>query len=113
MSIHPSLKVDLAGAQQRTVLSRIERIKDLMKKELWTEGHAVTSLPKTKIIKIKSKKAKKEDVAADGTAAPVADAKAPAAGAKAPAAGAKAAPAAGAKAAAPAAGAKAAPAAKK
>ena len=32
MSLHPSLKVDSAGAQQRTVLSRIERIKDLMKK---------------------------------------------------------------------------------
>ena len=99
MSVHPSLKVDLAGAQQRTVLSRIERIKDLMKKELWTENHSVTSLPKTKIVKVKSKKVKKEEVAADGTAAPTADAKAPAAGAKAPAAGAKAAPAACAKAA--------------
>ena len=34
MSLHPSLKVDTAGAQQRSVLTRIERIKDLMKKDL-------------------------------------------------------------------------------
>jgi len=62
MSLHPSLKVDTAGAQQRTVLTRIERIKDLMKKDLWEEGQSVTGLPKTKIVKIKAaKKEKKED----------------------------------------------------
>ena len=54
MSLHPSLKVDTAGAQQRTVLTRIERIKDLMKKDLWHDEHAVTGLPKTKIVKIKA-----------------------------------------------------------
>ncbi|MCK5214956.1 MAG: small basic protein [Candidatus Omnitrophica bacterium] len=64
MSLHPSLKVDTAGAQQRTVLTRIERIKDLMKKGLWEEGCGVTALPKTKIIKVKAKKReKKEDEA--------------------------------------------------
>ena len=47
MSIHPSLKMDAAGAAQRSVLSRIERIKDLMKKGLWSQDHAVTGLPKT------------------------------------------------------------------
>jgi len=61
MSLHPSLKIDSAGAKQRTVLTRIERIKDLMKKGLWTDDHAVTALPKTKIIKIKAAKSKKED----------------------------------------------------
>lgn len=62
MSLHPSLKVDSAGAQQRTVLTRIERIKDLMKKDLWHEDHVVTGLPKTKIVKVKAKrKEKKED----------------------------------------------------
>jgi len=62
MSLHPSLKVDSAGAQQRTVLTRIERIKDLMKKELWEDGQRVTGLPKTKIVKIKKVvKDKKED----------------------------------------------------
>jgi len=61
MSLHPSLKVDTAGAQQRTVLTRIERIKDLMKKGLWVDDHDVTGLPKTKIVKIKAAKKKKEE----------------------------------------------------
>jgi small basic protein (TIGR04137 family) len=54
MSLHPSLKVDSAGVQQRTVLTRIERIKDLMKKGLWGDNQSVTGLPKTKILKIKT-----------------------------------------------------------
>lgn len=61
MSLHPSLKIDTAGAQQRTVLTRIERIKDLMKKGLWKDGQNVTSLPKTKIIKVKAAKKKKKE----------------------------------------------------
>ena len=67
MSLHPSLKIDSAGAQQRTVLTRIERIKDLMKKDLWEDGRAVTGLPKTKIIKVKTvSKEKKEDETEEG-----------------------------------------------
>ena len=86
MSLHPSLKIDGAGSQQRNVLTRIERIKDLMKKDLWSDKQAVVALPKTKVLKIKAKKTKaKEEGAAEGAAAaPAADAKAPAA--KAPAA---------------------------
>lgn len=61
MSLHPSLKVDSAGAKQRTVLTRIERIKDLMKKGLWTEDTDVLSLPKTKIIKVKAGRKKKAE----------------------------------------------------
>jgi len=69
------LKVDTAGAQQRTVLSRIERIKDLMKKGLWSDSNKVTGLPKTKIIKVKAKRKAKEEegtekeAGADGTTA--------------------------------------------
>ena len=71
MSLHPSLRVDSSSTQQRTVLTRIERIKDLMKKGLWNEGRSVTSLPKTKIIKIKTAKStkKKEEGAAAAPAA--------------------------------------------
>lgn len=58
MSIHPSLKIDTAGAQQKTVLSRIQRIKGLMKKGKWQDNQSVTGLPKTKILKIKTKKTK-------------------------------------------------------
>ena len=71
MSLHPSLRIDTASAQQRTVLSRIERIKDLMKKGLWVDGQSVTGLPKTKIIKVKAKKKKDEkaEEGAEGAAA--------------------------------------------
>lgn len=89
MSLHPSLRVDSSSTQQRTVLTRIERIKDLMKKGLWNESQPVTALPKTKIIKIKTAKAKKKEEGAEGAAAPGG---APAAGA-APAAKAAAKPA--------------------
>ncbi len=58
MSLHRSLKVDTAGAQQRTVLTRIERIKALMKQGAWTPDRPVTALPKTKIVKVKARKSK-------------------------------------------------------
>ena len=79
MSLHSSLRIDTAGAQQRTVLTRIERIKDMMKKGTWEEGRKVTGLPKTKIVKVKArKKVKKEEAAAGtaGAAAPAANKKA-------------------------------------
>ena len=69
MGLHRSLKVNSALIQQRSVLSRIERLKDLMKKGLWVEGQSVTGLPKTKIIKIKAKKAVKEAAPEAGAAA--------------------------------------------
>jgi len=82
MSLHPSLKVDSAGAQHRTVLSRIERIKDLMKKGLWEEENPVTGLPKTKIVKLKAKKTKKEEKP-EGEEGAAAEGAAPAEGAAA------------------------------
>ncbi len=95
MSLHPSLKIDTAGAQQRSVLSRIERMKDLMKKGLWKEGRLAVGLPKSKITKLKARKAVKEAKAEEGAAgaapaaggakgAPAAKAAAPAAKAAAP-----------------------------
>lgn len=92
MSLHSSLKIDTAGAQQRTVLTRIERIKDLMKKGLWTETDAVTGLPKTKIVRIKARK--KTKAAEEGAEGAAAEGKAPAAAATAPAAKSAAKPAA-------------------
>lgn len=106
MGIHPSLKGTDSLAATRSVMKRIERIKWMMAKGMWTDEKNVRNLPKIKVLKIKS--GKKEKVAKDA-AAPAAGAAAPAAGAK-PIAAAK--PAAGAKpAAAPTAAAK--PAAKK
>ncbi len=78
MSLHSSLKIDKASVTQRTVVTRIERIKELMRKGLWKAESSVMGLPKTKIVRIKAKKKVKAE---EGAAAPAA-AK-PAAGAKA------------------------------
>jgi small basic protein (TIGR04137 family) len=90
MSLHSSLKIDKASVTQRSVQTRIERIKELMKKGLWKEEADVTGLPKTKIVRIKAKKKVKAE---EGDAAPAA---AGAAGKPAEAAKAAAKPAAGA-----------------
>ena len=71
MSLHSSLKIDKASVTQRSVQTRIERIKELMKKGLWKEETGVIGLPKTKIIRIKAKKKIKAE---EGAAAPGADA---------------------------------------
>ncbi len=73
MGIHSSLKVEAGGIQQRSVLSRIERIKDLMKKGLWEENRSVTGLPKTKVVRVKARKAAKAKTE-EGAAAPAAGA---------------------------------------
>jgi small basic protein (TIGR04137 family) len=85
MSLHSSLKVDKAGAAARTVFTRVERIKELMKKNQWTSDSAVTNLPKTKVVRVKAGKKKvKAEAAAGAAGAPAAGAKA-APAAKAPA----------------------------
>jgi small basic protein (TIGR04137 family) len=65
MSLHSSLKIDRASVTQRSVQTRIERIKELMKKGLWKEETGVVGLPKTKVVRIKAKK----KVKAEGDAA--------------------------------------------
>ena len=81
MSLHSSLKIDKAGVAQRTVQTRIERIKELMKKGLWKEETPVTGLPKTRIVRVKAKKKVKAEgeAGAEGAATPAAGAAAPAA----------------------------------
>ena len=94
MGLHSSLKIDKAGVQQRSVLTRIERIKELMRKGTWADDASVTSLPKTKVVRIKAKKKVKEETAVAGAegaaaAAPTAPAAAGAKAAAKPAAGAE------------------------
>ena len=69
MSLHSSFKMDSAGTTARSVQTRIERIKELMKKGLWKEETGVIGLPKTKIIRIKAKKKVKAEEG-DAAAAP-------------------------------------------
>ena len=94
MSLHSSLKIDRASVTQRSVQTRIERIKELMKKGLWKEETGVIGLPKTKIIRVKAKKKTKVE---EGDAAAAPSAGAGAAGKPAEAAKTAAKPAAGAK----------------
>ena len=90
MSLHTSLRISKAGSSQRTVLTRIERVKELMKKGQWSDDRGVTNLPKTKFVRVKAGKKKAKEPAAPGSAAAV-GAPAPAApGAAKPAAAAPA-----------------------
>jgi small basic protein (TIGR04137 family) len=94
MTIDKSLKVKGSGIQNRNVLTRAERIEQLIKSEKFKEGDKVLGLPKVRVVKLslkKKKKVKAEEGAEAGKAGAPAAAggKAPAAGAAKPAAGGK------------------------
>lgn len=77
MSIDKSLRRKNTLQRARNVLTRGERIKQLMNEERWQEGRSPYCLPKVKVVKVvvkKAKKAKEEETAAEGaeTAAPAA-----------------------------------------
>ena len=85
MSLHSSLKVDKAGAAVRTVFTRVERIKEMIKKGEWAQDRSVTNLPKTKVVRVKAgKKKAKEEAPAAGAPAKAGAKAAPAAKAAAP-----------------------------
>jgi small basic protein (TIGR04137 family) len=70
MSIDKSLRRKNSLARTRNVLNRGERISQMKNDEKWTEGRSPFGLPKTKVVKLVVKKAKKkEDKAAEGEAA--------------------------------------------
>ncbi len=93
MSIHPSLTISEKDKKVRSVLKRIERIRQMQEKGDWKQGDSVYGLPKIKSIRIKVKKEKVEKAAA------TTEAGAPAAAGAKDAKDAKAAPKAAAKAA--------------
>jgi small basic protein (TIGR04137 family) len=94
MSIDKSLRRKGGMAQVRSVLSRVERITKMKELDKWQEGMSPFGLPKTRVLKVVIKKAKKAKVegegvaGAAGTAPAAAGATPPAAGAAAPAKGA-------------------------
>lgn len=59
MSIDKSLRRKNSLERTRSVLNRTERITRMMENETWKEGQSPYGLPKTKVIKIVLKKAKK------------------------------------------------------
>ena len=68
MSIDKSLRRKDSLQRTRNVLTRGERIKVMMDEERWQEGRSPFNLPKTKVIKVVIKKAKKakEEEKAEG-----------------------------------------------
>ncbi len=94
MSIHPSLTISEKDKKSRSVLKRIERIRQMQEKGDWKQGDSVYGLPKIKTLRIKIKKEKVEKAATtieEGTPA-AAGAKDVTTGAKDAKAAAKAAP---------------------
>ena len=63
MSIHPSLTISEKDKQARSVLKRIERIRQMRQKGAWQPGDSVYGLPKIKSLRIKIKKEKVEKAA--------------------------------------------------
>ena len=85
MSIDPSLKVRSGSLQQRSVLSRAERIERLKKARRWKDGDMVLGLPKVRTV-FKQKGKKKAEKKAAPAAAGATPAEGAAPGAAAPAA---------------------------
>ncbi|MFH1190626.1 MAG: small basic protein [Candidatus Omnitrophota bacterium] len=63
MSIHPSLTISEKDKKARSVLKRIERIRQMQEKGNWKQGDSVYGLPKIKSLRIKIKKEKVEKAA--------------------------------------------------
>ncbi|MGI9455172.1 MAG: small basic protein [Aeoliella sp.] len=65
MTIDKSLKVKRGTNTNRSVLTRVERIKTLQETERWQEGDSPLGLPKVRVRKLtlrkKKKKAKEEE----------------------------------------------------
>lgn len=90
MSVHKSLRAAAGKGQNRSVLTRAERVAILQKDGRHKPGQAVLGLPKVRVEKgVKKGKGKKKEAAAEGAAAPAAAATPAAAAAPAakPAAG--------------------------
>ncbi len=76
MSIHRSLKSKGKLKRHRSVLTRTERLDVLKNEERWQDGDSIYGLPKVRVIRVKRKKAAKEEeklpegaVVAEGAAA--------------------------------------------
>jgi small basic protein (TIGR04137 family) len=80
VAIDKSLRRKGRLARSRNVLKREERIDQMKSEETWVAGRSPVGLPKTRVVKVASKKKKKkEEKAEEGAAAPAAGGAAPAA----------------------------------
>lgn len=72
MSLDKSLRIKSAIARARNVLTRAERIKQLMQEDRWHEGMSPFGLPKVRVIKLKKSKRSAREEKAAPTQAPAA-----------------------------------------
>ena len=64
MTIDKTLKIRRGAGQNRSVLTRVERLENLKEADRWQEGDSPLGLPKVRVRKLqlkKKKKKKKED----------------------------------------------------
>jgi len=71
MTIDKSLKVRRGLMKNRSVMTRAERLKQLIETDRWKEGDSVIGLPKVRVQKLtlKKKKKTKKDEAEEGAEA--------------------------------------------
>lgn len=60
MTIDKSLKVKKGSTGTRSVLTRVERLKQLKESERWTEDDSPFGIPKVRVRKLQMKKKKKK-----------------------------------------------------
>ena len=60
MTIDKSLKVKRGSTGARSVLTRVERLKQLQESERWSEGDSPFGIPKVRVKKLQMKKKKKK-----------------------------------------------------
>ena len=84
MAIDKSLRRRGRLVRSRNVMTREERFDQMTREETWIAGRSLLGLPKTRVVKVVTKKKKKakEEATEEGVVAAVAGAAAPAAAAK-------------------------------
>jgi small basic protein (TIGR04137 family) len=85
MTIDKSLRVKRGATQNRSVMTRVERIQRLREADRWKEGDSPLGLPKVRVRKLtmkKKKKKKEEEEGATAEGGAAAASAAPAAAAK-------------------------------
>jgi small basic protein (TIGR04137 family) len=69
MTIDKSLRVKRGATQNRSVLTRVERIQRLREADRWKEGDSPLGLPKVRVRKLTMKKKKKKKEEEEGATA--------------------------------------------
>ncbi len=61
MTIDKTLKIKRGAGENRSVLTRVERLENLREADRWQEGDSPLGLPKVRVRKLQLKKKKKKE----------------------------------------------------